>query len=74
MAPRTGGLTEEVLRRWARFGQSGAKLICGGEAMAVRQDGRANPNQLIIQEQNKADLARLREVHSWTPTATPWYR
>jgi NADPH2 dehydrogenase len=59
---RTGGLTDEVLRRWARFGQSGAKLICGGEAMAVRPDGRANPNQLIIQDANKADLARLRET------------
>jgi 2,4-dienoyl-CoA reductase-like NADH-dependent reductase (Old Yellow Enzyme family) len=59
---RTGGLTDEVLRRWTRFGQSGAKLICGGEAMAVRPDGRANPNQLIIREENKADLARLRET------------
>ncbi len=59
---RTGGLTEEVLRRWVRFGQSGAKLICGGEAMAVRPDGRANPNQLIITEENKADLIKLRET------------
>jgi 2,4-dienoyl-CoA reductase-like NADH-dependent reductase (Old Yellow Enzyme family) len=59
---REGGLTDEVLRRWARFGESGAKLICGGEAMAVRPDGRANPNQLIIQERNKADLAKLRET------------
>jgi len=59
---RTGGLTEEVLRRWTRFGESGAKLICGGEAMAVRPDGRANPNQLIITEENKADLARLKEI------------
>src|SRR6185369_4763452 len=32
----TGGVTENVLRRWRRFGESGAKLICGGEAMAVR--------------------------------------
>ena len=56
-----GGITEEVVRRWQRFGESGAKLIFGGEAMAVRPDGRANPNQLIINEQNKADLARLRE-------------
>jgi 2,4-dienoyl-CoA reductase-like NADH-dependent reductase (Old Yellow Enzyme family) len=55
-------LTEEVLRRWTHFGQSGAKLIWGGEAMAVRPDGRANPNQLIIQEDNKADLARLRDT------------
>ncbi|MFO7716400.1 MAG: hypothetical protein R6V78_18335, partial [Desulfosarcina sp.] len=57
----TGGITDEVLRRWRRFGESGAKLIFGGEAMAVRPDGRANPNQLVLVEQNKADLARLRE-------------
>ena len=30
--------------------------------MAVRPDGRANPNQLIINEQNKAGLAKLRET------------
>jgi 2,4-dienoyl-CoA reductase-like NADH-dependent reductase (Old Yellow Enzyme family) len=57
-----GGLTDDVLRRWQRFGESGAKLIFGGEAMAVRPDGRANPNQLIINEENKAGLARLRET------------
>jgi 2,4-dienoyl-CoA reductase-like NADH-dependent reductase (Old Yellow Enzyme family) len=58
----TGGVTEEVMRRWRRFGESGAKLIFGGEAMAVRPDGRANPNQLIISEENKGDLAKLREA------------
>ena len=58
----TGAPTEEVTRRWQRFGESGAKLIFGGEAMAVRPDGRANPNQLIINQQNKAGLARLRET------------
>jgi 2,4-dienoyl-CoA reductase-like NADH-dependent reductase (Old Yellow Enzyme family) len=58
----SGGLTDDVLRRWQRFGESGAKLIFGGEAMAVRPDGRANPNQLIINEQNKADLAKLRNT------------
>ena len=57
-----GGITEDVLRRWRRFGQSGAKLIFGGEAMAVRPDGRANPNQLIINEPNKAGLATLRQA------------
>ena len=56
----TGGATPEVVRRWQRFGESGAKLIFGGEAMAVRPDGKANPNQLVIIEQNKADLAKLR--------------
>ncbi len=55
----TGGLSEEMRRRWQRFGESGAKLICGAEAMAVRPDGRANPNQLIIIEQNKAGLTEL---------------
>jgi 2,4-dienoyl-CoA reductase-like NADH-dependent reductase (Old Yellow Enzyme family) len=57
-----GGVTEEVTRRWRRFGESGAKLIWGGEAMAVRPDGRANPNQLIINEENQAALVRLRET------------
>ncbi len=58
----TGGATEEVRRRWQRFGESGAKLIYGGEAMAIRPDGRANPNQLIIIEENKKDLAEIREI------------
>src|ERR1700733_1925143 len=40
----TGGVTEPMIRRWQRFGESGAKLIWGGEAMAVHPDGRANPN------------------------------
>jgi 2,4-dienoyl-CoA reductase-like NADH-dependent reductase (Old Yellow Enzyme family) len=60
-ATRTGGVTETMLRRWQRFGESGAKLIWGGEAMAVRPDGRANPNQLILNEANKAGIAGLRE-------------
>jgi 2,4-dienoyl-CoA reductase-like NADH-dependent reductase (Old Yellow Enzyme family) len=57
-----GGITDDVLRRWQRFGQTGAKLIFGGEAMAIRPDGRANPNQLIINKENKPGLARLREA------------
>ncbi len=57
-----GGVTEEMRRRWQRFGESGAKLIFGGEAMAVRPDGPANPNQIIIQERNKAGIAELREI------------
>jgi 2,4-dienoyl-CoA reductase-like NADH-dependent reductase (Old Yellow Enzyme family) len=57
----TGGVTDDVCRRWERFGASGAKLICGGEAMAVRPDGRANPNQLVLVDANKRDLAYLRD-------------
>jgi NADPH2 dehydrogenase len=54
------GLSEEVVRRWQRFGESGAKLIFGGEAMAVRPDGRANPRQLVISEANLGALVKLR--------------
>jgi NADPH2 dehydrogenase len=48
-------------RRWRHFGVSGAKLIWGGEAVAVRQDGRANPNQLLLTTRTQASIARLRE-------------
>jgi len=57
-----GGPSELTVRRWRRFGQSGAKLIWGGEAVAVRHDGRANPNQLCFAEANTAGLAKLRET------------
>jgi NADPH2 dehydrogenase len=55
-----GRPTEYTLRRWQNFGTSGAKLIWGGEAVAVRHDGRANPNQLIIQPHTLAGLENLR--------------
>jgi 2,4-dienoyl-CoA reductase-like NADH-dependent reductase (Old Yellow Enzyme family) len=58
----TGGITSPMLRRWQRFGESGAKLIYGGEAMAVRPDGRANPNQLILSEANLEGLVKLRDA------------
>ncbi|HHW08624.1 MAG TPA: NADH:flavin oxidoreductase [Firmicutes bacterium] len=54
-----GRPSELVTRRWIRFGQSGAKLIWGGEAVAVRHDGRANPNQLRLGPDTVADFARL---------------
>ena len=57
-----GAPTENVLRRWQRFGESGAKLIFGGEAMAVRPDGRANPHQIIISPENKSGIAQMRET------------
>jgi 2,4-dienoyl-CoA reductase-like NADH-dependent reductase (Old Yellow Enzyme family) len=57
-----GRPTELTIRRWRHFGRSGAKLIWGGEAVAVRMDGRANPNQLVITEQTIGDLAKLREA------------
>ncbi|MBO2521923.1 MAG: NADH:flavin oxidoreductase [Firmicutes bacterium] len=54
--------SELTLRRWRRFGESGGKLIWGGEAVAVRHDGRANPNQLVISPKTKGGLSRLRET------------
>lgn len=48
-------------RRWQRFGMSGAKLIWGGEAVAVRHDGRANARQLVINEKTVDDIADLRQ-------------
>jgi len=60
----TDGLpSADTLRRWHRFGRSGAKLIWGGEAFAVREDGRANPNQLFLNDEAEvlAGLVGLRE-------------
>ncbi len=57
------GLPSELtIRRWRNFGLSGAKLIWGGEAVAVRHDGRANPHQLLAHDDTTAALAQLREV------------
>ena len=53
--------TEHTENRWNNFGRSGAKLIWGGEAVAVRHDGRANPNQLMIQNQTLIGIQSLRE-------------
>lgn len=49
-------------RRWRNFGLSGAKLIWGGEAVAVRHDGRANPNQLLINDSTLSEIEGLREL------------
>ena len=57
-----GRPTELTQRRWRNFGHSGAKLIWGGEAVAVRNDGRANPNQLVLNQSTVGDLAALREL------------
>ncbi len=57
-----GRPTELVLRRWQRFGGSGAKLVWGGEAYAVDPAGRANPHQLCRNPESGADLAELRRV------------
>ena len=57
-----GRPTDLTHRRWKNFGISGAKLIWGGEAVAVRHDGRANPNQLVLNRSNAADIQTLRQT------------
>ncbi|MCU0512036.1 MAG: NADH:flavin oxidoreductase [Anaerolineae bacterium] len=57
-----GRPTDLTRRRWERFGLSGAKLIWGGEAVAVQPEGRANPNQLLLNADTVADLAALRDT------------
>lgn len=54
-----GQPTDLVRRRWSRFASSGCGLVWG-EATAVRPDGRANPNQLVVSEQTVEGLAELR--------------
>ncbi|MCX7429980.1 MAG: NADH:flavin oxidoreductase, partial [Planctomycetia bacterium] len=51
--------TDILLRRWRRFGESGAKLIWGGEAVAVVPEGRANPNQLCAPACGRDGFATL---------------
>jgi 2,4-dienoyl-CoA reductase-like NADH-dependent reductase (Old Yellow Enzyme family) len=57
-----GRPSELTIRRWKHFGESGAKLIWGGEAVAVRHDGRANPNQLVSNDSTTLELENLRQT------------
>ena len=56
-----GEPTDLTRRRWRNFGTSGAKLMWGGEAVAVRHDGRANPHQLLMNTRTRPAIAALRE-------------
>jgi hypothetical protein len=57
-----GEPSDLTVRRWRNFGKSGAKLIWGGEAVAVRHDGRANPHQVLLTPRTLPAIARLREA------------
>ncbi len=67
-ATEDGKPTEDVIRRWERFGESGAKFLWGMEAMAVRADGRANPHQIVLSEENapaiRAAADKALEAHA----------
>lgn len=49
-------------KRWLKFAESGAKLLFGCEAVAVCHDGKANPNQLVINTETIGELAGLRQL------------
>jgi NADPH2 dehydrogenase len=57
-----GNPSDLTVGRWKKFGASGAKLIWGGEAVAVSPDGRANPNQLVMAPHTRDAIARLRDA------------
>jgi 2,4-dienoyl-CoA reductase-like NADH-dependent reductase (Old Yellow Enzyme family) len=68
-----GTPSELTIRRWENFGRSGAKLIWGGEAAAVCEEGRANPRQTLATSTNRDGLRRLCETvhaahrqHGWS--------
>ena len=54
-----GRPSDYTKRRWKNFAISGAKLLWGCEAVAVRHDGRANPNQLLLTKTTHDEYKRL---------------
>lgn len=54
-----GRPSEHTKRRWHHFAISGAKLLWGCEAVAVRPEGRANPNQLMMNEATFPEFVSL---------------
>ncbi len=57
-----GKPTEFTKNRWVKFAVSGAKLLYGCEAVAVCHEGKANPNQLVINEENFEEFVQLRQL------------
>ncbi|HEX5171433.1 MAG TPA: NADH:flavin oxidoreductase [Cyclobacteriaceae bacterium] len=54
-----GRPSDYTKRRWRHFAISGAKLLWGCEAVAIRRDVRANPNQLFLTDAYLDDYKRL---------------
>jgi len=57
-----GRPTELTMRRWRRFGESGAKLVFGGEAVAPTVEGRSNPRGLVLTAGNERSFAGLLNI------------
>src|SRR5262249_38037458 len=58
---RDGAPSDLTRRRWRHFGISGATLLWGGEAVAGRHDGRANPHQVMLSAATEGAIAGLRD-------------
>jgi 2,4-dienoyl-CoA reductase-like NADH-dependent reductase (Old Yellow Enzyme family) len=75
-ADETGGPSDLTRRRYRRYAAGGAGLIWV-EATAVRPDGRSNPRQLLLTEENVGAFARLVEEiraaakEEWGPLHRP---
>lgn len=67
-AEASGHPSELLTRRWLNFAKGGAKLLWGCEAAAVEHRARANPNQLVIDENTIESIAslygQLRHTHA----------
>ncbi|MEZ0542144.1 oxidoreductase [Fibrella arboris] len=57
-----GKPTDFTRKRWLKFAESGAKLLFGCEAVAVCHEGKANPNQLVINQDTIGELTQLRQL------------
>jgi NADPH2 dehydrogenase len=57
-----GKPTDFTRNRWVKFAESGAKLLFGCEAVAVCHDGKANPNQLVMNDDNFDSFVGLRQL------------
>jgi 2,4-dienoyl-CoA reductase (NADPH2) len=57
-----GRPSELTIRRYKRFGTSGAGL-CWFEATAVKEEARANPRQIMLTEENKNDYQKILTVY-----------
>ncbi|MEZ0485188.1 oxidoreductase [Fibrella aquatica] len=57
-----GKPTDFTRKRWLKFAESGAKLLFGCEAVAVCHEGKANPNQLVINPDTIGELTEMRQL------------
>jgi NADPH2 dehydrogenase len=56
-----GKPTEFTKKRWEKFAISGAKLLFGCEAVAICHSAKANPRQLVLNQETFEEIKKLRE-------------